>query len=107
MITLTDAAINRILVYAERVEVESVIKFGVKKSSCSAYSYTMDLDDDIKDTDEVVDCSGGIRFAIAKEDVDKFRGIHIDLVKEGLSERFEISNPNEKGTCGCGASFVI
>ena len=33
--------------------------------------------------------------------------MEMDYVKNGLNEGFEFNNPNKKGECGCGESFIV
>jgi iron-sulfur cluster assembly protein len=37
----------------------------------------------------------------------KVWGSTLDWREEGMSRRFVLDNPNEKGKCGCGESFSL
>lgn len=82
------------------------MRFGVKKSGCSGYAYTVDLIDEITSNDRVF----AFEELVVAVDVKSYpflRGTEIDYVKEGINAHFKFNNPNEKASCGCGESFTI
>ena len=105
-VELTDSAVAHILDYANKHKRNPSIRIGVKTASCSAHSYIFELEETINDDDSVFDCKG-VRLIIDPKSMVFLAGMHIDYKKEGLQEGFEFTNPNVKGTCGCGKSFTV
>lgn len=81
------------------------IRIGVKKSGCNGFSYVMDFVDE-PTADTFIDADGYPVF-INQDASVYLNGMTIDYVKQGLNEKFEFINPNEKNRCGCGESFNV
>lgn len=81
------------------------IIIGVKKTGCSGYAYTLDFADQ-PHSGIVVNCDTFV--IIVDSEAEPFlEGITIDYIKQGLNEKFDFINPNEKDRCGCGESFRV
>lgn len=110
MITINKKALNHIL----QLMVESGItpdthnlRVGVKGGGCSGLSYTMDFDDKIEDTDEVIEVDGGLKVVIDRKSVLYLFGTELNY-SDGLNGKgFQWENPNASRTCGCGESFAL
>lgn len=106
MITLTQAAADRIRSQLSSRGKGIGIKIATKMSGCSGLSYVLEFVDEHQWwLDEHK--SLGVSVFTEGKDALILTGLTVDYVKQGLNEGFEFSNPNEKGRCGCGTSFTV
>ena len=81
------------------------LRLGVQGGGCSGMSYLMDLDV-TAEGDFVVE-RDGVKVFVDPKSLQFLKGTTLDY-KEGLMQSgFAITNPNEKGRCGCGESFSV
>lgn len=110
MITLSEKALSHIiqLMMEEGITPDTHnLRVGVKGGGCSGLSYTMDFDDTIEDTDEVVTVDGGLKVIIDRKSVLYLYGTELQY-SDGLNGKgFQWVNPNASRTCGCGESFSL
>lgn len=79
------------------------LRFGDKAAGCSGFEYTLDFSKEPKSDDKVF-ASQGIQIHVNEKMASRLLGVEIDFV-EGLNNSgFKITNPNAKGSCGCGKS---
>lgn len=104
-ISLAPAALQRIRSYLAQNPEALGLRFGVKRTGCSGWSYVVDLARDTRDDDTVSD-SDGVRIFVDTDSLPLVDGTEIDFLKQGLGEQFVFRNPNVKGECGCGESFT-
>ena len=106
MITLTEAAAQRVRDFLEKRGSGEGLRFGVRESGCSGYSYVVNYADEIGPDDLVFE-SRGVKVIVDPGSADVVEGTEIDFVKDGLNETFQFNNPNSRDACGCGESFTI
>jgi len=83
------------------------LRVGIKGGGCSGLSYTMDFDDKIEPTDEVVEADGGLKVVIDRKSLLYLYGTQLTY-SDGLNGKgFAWENPNASRTCGCGESFSL
>ena len=82
------------------------LRFGVKPSGCSGFSYVVDYADEIGPNDLVFE-SAGVKVIVDPGSLASIDGTRIDFVRRGLNESFHFDNPNVSGECGCGESFSV
>jgi len=83
------------------------LRVGIKGGGCSGLSYTMDFDDKIEPTDEVVEAEGGLKVVIDRKSLLYLYGTQLTY-SDGLNGKgFAWENPNASRTCGCGESFSL
>lgn len=108
-ITLTERAATRIRELMSQKPDCVGIKIGVKRRGCNGYSYTMNYaDKEYLETskDEKVQ-SHGVQVLVDPKAVFFLVGTEMDFVETALSSEFTFTNPNSKGSCGCGESFNV
>ena len=105
-ISLTPAALRRMQDFLARDAAAVAVRFGVKRTGCSGYSYTVDLANAIDGDDAVFD-ENGVRIVVDARSLPFVDGTAIDFVKTGLNATFVFDNPNVTGECGCGESFTV
>lgn len=106
-VTLTPSALAHIEKQIAKRGSGIGIRFTVKKTGCSGLSYVIDLIDEANATDKIFPANENVIIAVSRDDLPHLMGTQIDYVKHGLNHQFEYSNPNAKGSCGCGVSFTI
>lgn len=79
------------------------LRFGDKAAGCSGFEYVLDYSQKAKEDDEVF-ISHGVEVHVNKADTQRLIGSEIDYVDGLNGSGFKISNPNVKGSCGCGKS---
>ena len=105
-VTLTKSAASRIQDVLSRRGSGVGLRFGVKESGCSGYSYVVEYADEVTDVDAVFE-SHGVKVIVDDPSLEVVDGTEIDYVREGLNESFQFSNPRVQGACGCGESFAV
>ena len=106
-VQLTDAAKRRMLAYMATQGDCKVIRLSVKKTGCSGLSYVIDYVKAPLEQDIVTPLMDDCLICIDKASYPYLKGIQIDYVKQGLSQKFVFNNPNQTGQCGCGESFTV
>jgi iron-sulfur cluster assembly accessory protein len=79
------------------------LRFGDKAAGCSGFEYVLDYSEKAN-SDDVIFLSEGVEIHIHEEDVSRLKGAEIDYIDGLNGPGFKISNPNVKGSCGCGKS---
>jgi iron-sulfur cluster assembly protein len=106
-LTLTEKAAGEIkqIIDQQELEAENVrLRVGVKGGGCSGFSYILDLTENQKDTDELVE-QHGVKIICDPKSLLYLGGVTIDFKDELMGRGFVFSNPNASSTCGCGSSF--
>ena len=107
IISITQAAANRInhLITA-RNKPTAGIRVAIRTRGCSGLSYTIEYADEIKKGDEIVHLDNTV-VCIDPKAVLFLIGTEMDFQDGVLEKGFVFRNPNEKGRCGCGQSFIV
>ncbi|MFI5334851.1 MAG: iron-sulfur cluster assembly accessory protein [Chlamydiales bacterium] len=79
------------------------LRFGDKAAGCSGFEYVLDYSESAKPDDEVFS-SHGVDIHVNKKMVSRLMGSEIDYVDGLNGSGFKVTNPNAKGSCGCGKS---
>lgn len=106
VLTLTDAAAERVReIMAGRPEVAG-IKIGVKKGGCAGMEYTITWADSVGKFDEVIEDKGA-KVIVDPAAVLYLLGTEMDWKVDKLASQFVFKNPNQKSACGCGESVSL
>lgn len=106
VMTLTDAAAERInKIMAAKPDMHG-LRIGVVKGGCAGMEYTMDWVTEPGKFDEVVEDKGA-RVLIDPAAVLFLFGTEMDYRVDKLSAQFVFNNPNQTSACGCGESVEL
>jgi iron-sulfur cluster insertion protein len=101
MVKVTDNAFSKIKdLIVEEKNPNMALRMSVKGGGCSGFQYEFSFDETQEEDD----------FVIEKDDVKVFvdsMSAQYLMEEEKFNSQFVITNPEVKGTCGCGSSFNI
>lgn len=83
-----------------------LIRVGAKNRGCSGLTYDLQYITEPGKFDEVVE-QDGVKIVIDSKALFSVVGSEMDWVDDKLASKFVFKNPNSKGTCGCGESFMV
>ncbi|KAK9449934.1 uncharacterized protein V1518DRAFT_415098 [Limtongia smithiae] len=83
-----------------------LLRVGVRNRGCSGLQYHLEYVDKPGKFDEEV-LQDGVKVLIDSKALFSIIGSEMDWVDDKLSNRFVFRNPNIKGECGCGESFMV
>ncbi len=107
LIKISDSAQHRIGEIMNIAPAGTVgIRVSVSKGGCSGYKYEIDFADMVQPLEEVVHCDTG-KVIIAPDAMLFLIGSTMEYTQSKFSSGFDFTNPNEKGRCGCGESFIV
>ena len=107
ILEISDSAQNRIGEIMDIAPVGTVgLRVSVSKGGCSGYKYEIDFAHTVHPMEEIVDCNQG-KVIIAPDALLFLMGSTMEYTESKFSSGFDFTNPNEKGRCGCGESFVV
>ncbi len=105
MIQLTEQAVNRVKeVIASESRSFAGIRVAVVGGGCSGFQYSMNLESDEKQGDQIVELEG-LRVFVDEQSMLYLDGTEIDYVETAQGAGFKFKNPNVTGSCGCGESL--
>lgn len=105
-IELTPAASARMRDFLARNPAAPGVRFGIKRTGCSGFGYTVDIASEVTDADKVFDLDG-IKVVVDAKALPFVEGTRIDYARDGMNAAFVFHNPNATGACGCGESFTV
>lgn len=104
-VSLAPAALQRVRGFLAADPSALGLRFGVKRTGCSGWSYVVDLAREQRPDDTVAE-QDGVRIYVDADSLSLVDGTEIDFLKQGLGEQFVFRNPNVRAECGCGESFT-
>ncbi|MBA8883791.1 HesB/IscA family protein [Dokdonella fugitiva] len=105
-IQLTTAARQRMQDFLAKEPAACGVRFGIKRTGCSGFGYTVDLATSVAGDDTVFE-QDGVRLIVDRKALPFVDGTEIDFQRQGLNAAFVFRNPNATGECGCGESFTV
>lgn len=106
VITLTEAARNRVGEIMSSKPDAKGIRIGVKNGGCAGKEYTIDLvEEAIAGEDKVTIPEGTVY--VAPQAVLFLLGTQLDFEVTKLRTGFVFNNPNQSSACGCGESVEL
>ena len=106
VLTITDAAKDRIGEILADKDGAPGIRIGVKNGGCAGMEYTIDLVRDPDPKDDKVATGKGTVY-VAPQAVLFLLGTQLDYEITKLRSGFVFNNPNQKSACGCGESVEL
>lgn len=105
LITLSANAVEHLRALLDQPEPQ-LIRIGVRNRGCSGLTYHLEYVTEPGKFDELVE-QDGVKVFIDSKALFSIVGSEMDWIDDKLSSRFIFKNPNSKGTCGCGESFMV
>ena len=106
-VILTSAAQDRVAALMSKAPADAVgVKLSTPRRGCSGLAYSVDYVSEAAKFDERIETPGGVLFIDAGS-VLYLIGSTMDWVEDDFTAGFVFSNPNAKGSCGCGESFTV
>ena len=107
MITITESAANEIRRQRDkRGTPGSAIRVGIRGGGCTGFSYLFEWSDqEPRPEDKVLSFEDGkVRVFIDPKSFIYLDGATLEYQTTMMGRGFKFTNPNAKGTCGCGES---
>ncbi len=106
-ITLTPTAEARIAALMARAPEGTIgVRLSTPRRGCSGLAYSVDYVTEEQGFDEKIETPGG-NFYVDGASVLYLIGSVMDWREDDFAEGFVFENPNAKGACGCGESFMV
>src|SRR2546421_5406714 len=80
------------------------LRVRVVPGGCSGFQYSLNIEEESKSGDFVIDKSG-VKLFVDMFSAQYLNGITIDHTTNMMGSGFTFENPNATGGCGCGTSF--
>lgn len=106
VITLTDAAADRVREIVAANGSAAGVRVGIKKGGCAGMEYTVDLVNEPDAKDDHVSRDGADVW-VAPEAALFLLGTEMDYEVTTLRSGFVFNNPNQSSACGCGESVEL
>ncbi|EDO15962.1 hypothetical protein Kpol_1044p22 [Vanderwaltozyma polyspora DSM 70294] len=105
LITLSPKAVTHLRALLDQPE-PKLIRIGTRNRGCSGLTYDLQYIAEPEKYDEIVE-QDGVKVVIDSKALFSVVGSEMDWVDDKLTSKFVFKNPNSKGTCGCGESFMV
>jgi iron-sulfur cluster assembly protein len=104
MLTLTPKAVEKIQSFLQTEENAKGkgLRIMLKPLGCAGYEYALDFDE--KKAEDIILHQVGFEVLVDNKSLPFLENATIDYREDGMGSGFKISNPLEKGSCGCGKS---
>ena len=108
MISVSKQAVLRFSQIARQKNVTKFL-FKVEGGGCNGFKYMLEpMQEDPKKMDEIVPLAQNLDLVVDNHSVLFLIGTNIDYTTDDImGSKFDFTNPNAKGNCGCGATFSV
>ncbi|MAZ16562.1 MAG: Fe-S cluster assembly scaffold SufA [Ahrensia sp.] len=106
IMTMTDAAADRIREIVSSRENAQGVRVGIKKGGCAGMEYTVDLVAEPDSKDDHIERDGA-HLWVDPAAMLYLLGTEMDFEVTKLRTGFVFHNPNESSACGCGESVEL
>ncbi|WP_417683953.1 Fe-S cluster assembly scaffold SufA [Roseibium sp.] len=107
VMSLTDAAADRVKELVDNSDKNALgLRVGIKKGGCAGMEYTMELVEEQKAGDDVIE-DKGVKLFVDPSAVLFLLGTEMDFEVTKFRSGFVFKNPNEVSACGCGESVSL
>jgi iron-sulfur cluster assembly accessory protein len=83
------------------------LRVSVRGGGCSGFQNKLDLDTQFNEKTDLLSEQHGITLVVDKKSFLFLQGAQVDFHEDLNARGFRITNPNAKGTCGCGSSYSM
>ena len=106
-VILTPSAQQRVADLMAKAPADAIgVKLSTPRRGCSGLAYSVDYVSEEVAFDEKIETPGGTLY-IDGASVLYLIGSTMDWVEDDFTAGFVFTNPNAKGACGCGESFMV
>lgn len=114
-ITVTEKAAEEVRRYVEEMRASGQVEAGgtlylrvrVQGAGCSGFQNKLDLDAKFDEKTDHKFAFHGIEVVVDKRSMLYLTGAVVDFHQDLNKRGFSVTNPNAKGTCGCGSSYSM
>lgn len=106
-LTLTASAKEKIKDLIQSKPLLSGVRLKLRTRGCSGLSYVLEYVTDPLEEDVKIEVDSQFNLYIQKKALMFLIGTEMDYQENPLKSGFVFINPNEKGRCGCNASFHV
>ena len=104
MITLTEAARNKVSSILAQEGPAAKLRMYVSGKGCAGLTYGFGITEEVEEDDLTIE-EGDVTVLVDSFSLPYLKGSVVDFVESITGSRFDINNPNAKSSCGCGDSF--
>ena len=106
-INISEEAADHVRVFAQQSgKPDSNLRVAVKGGGCAGMTYVLDLIDEPREDDKVIE-EHGLRLFVDRKSYIFLAGTILEYSGGLNGKGFVFNNPNAKTTCGCGTSFSV
>ena len=106
-INISEEAADHVRVFAQQSgKPDSNLRVAVKGGGCAGMTYVLDLIDEPREDDKIIE-EHGMRLFVDRKSYIFLAGTVLEYSGGLNGKGFVFNNPNAKTTCGCGTSFSV
>jgi len=106
-ISLSEEAVAHVRDFAVQAgRPDAHMRVSVKGGGCSGLTYVLDLVDEPREDDKMIE-EHGLRLFVDRKSYVFLAGTTLEYAGGLNGKGFVFNNPNAKTTCGCGTSFGV
>jgi iron-sulfur cluster assembly accessory protein len=83
------------------------LRISVRGGGCSGFQNKLDLDTTYNEKTDVMSEQHGVTLVVDKKSLLYLQGATVDFHDDLNARGFRITNPQAKGSCGCGSSYSM